>query len=158
MEINDKSKQSYIEAYFSPYRLLIVVVSVLGVIGWYIHPLIIENEWCFGPCTHQIDIGLLLPLRNILLGIASVFAIFLLLPIRYFRRWFIYFARWIIPIGLLFIFTLPIQSGGFLSYQERVLGSILLPIYFFIGTSILIVMFILYDIWQWYLVKRRTRP
>ena len=150
MEINNKSKQSYIKSYFSFYRLLIVVVSAIGVASWYSYPLIIENNWCFGPCTHQIDIGLLLPLRIIGLGLASVFGIFLLLPIRYFRRWFIYFARWLIPLGLLLIFILPIQSGGFLSYQERVLGSAVFSEYFLIGTLILIAMFILYDTWQWY--------
>lgn len=136
--------------------MLIIAISVLGVIGWYIYPLIIENEWCFGPCTHQIDIGLLLPLRNIFIGLASIFAVFLLLPIRYFRRWFIYFALWLIPIGLLFIFTLPIQSGGFLPYQERVLGSAVLSVHFFIGTLILIALFVLYDIGQWYKTRQVT--
>lgn len=64
-----------------------------------------------GACTYQLRNDFIRPLAQASVYLGVVFAIFLLLPAKYFNAWFKYVFIWAFPLSFVLVETLPVETG-----------------------------------------------
>ena len=141
---------SLIKSFDNYKRVNLVAVLFLGVlvIGY---PHFIASEVCSQYCSTDFKRGIIIPTFHIFIPLLFVGIALLLLPSRYFKRWLLYVVSWSVPLSILLLANTPIY-GGFLSnriYTAEMLSTILGGLF-----AISVLLFLLYDAWQWHKVSR----